>query len=245
MLKMYFEKHAINFLAMTSYLPLFKKFVLPCGLFVIFFLRFAEIENTLLPLNRLAERLYNKDCNRLLALADFAVLNERVLAYDARKRDIVGDCLKELNKAPSIDEIFKHITDNYGEASARFYSTRKHYGWGFFRSLWPAAVLMDRRLDRQEPKTRSWLYVCGILGAGCVVVLFCSMCFFIQSIWRNLLLAKYYKSKEIAFGFSVVTETGLAVVVLLGHLFIVMSFFHLAFRGMFYFEIKGSKLVSK
>jgi len=35
---------------------LLRKFVLPGLIFLSFFLRFAEIENTLIPLNRLAER---------------------------------------------------------------------------------------------------------------------------------------------------------------------------------------------
>jgi len=238
LLKMYFDPEPIS---LESYISLFRKFFVPGAIFLSFFLRYAEIENTLLPLNRLVERDYTKDDRFFPSLASLQALNERVLAFDARTRDVVGDVWDKNEKRPSLADVFQHIIDTYDEASHRFYRNKKHYEWGFFRSLWPAAVLVDTRLDWHEPKTRSWLCVFAILLAGCIVVLFCSVCFFVASIWRNVLLGAQYRISN----FGVVTETGLAIVVLLCHFLVVVFFLNRTIRGMFYFDIRYSEVDKK
>jgi len=244
-LKMWFDPNPI---ALDSYVGLVKTFIVPGAIFVSFFVRFAEIENTLIPLNRLVERDYKKGLDEneharsgdLPCLSTLKALNERVLCYDARNRDIVGNAMEELGRAPKLDDILQNIIDTYAEASEMFYTKKKHYSWGFFRSLWPAAVLVDKRLDRDDPKTRSWLATFLIVAVGSLVVSFFSTCFFISSIYRNIKLGYEHHAELTSVGplSYVVTESALGNFVLSVHAFYVLYFVHKTIRGMFYFEIK-------
>jgi hypothetical protein len=238
LLKMYYDPNPIS---VDSYVNLLRKFVLPGMIFLSFFMRYAEIENTLVPLNKLVERDYSKNDRTLPTLSEMQAMNERILAFYCRKCDVIGDCCDAINKDPDLDDLIQFLIDNYEKASEKFYNTKRHYSWGFFRSLWPAAVLVDRRLDWNEPKTRSWLYTVGILLCGCSVVLFCSMCFFIASIWRNVLLSQAYMPAKI-IEIDVVTETGLAITVLAVHALMVILFLHRTIKGMFYFDIRAREV---
>lgn len=172
-------------------------------------------------------------------LSTLKALQERVLCFDARNRDIVGNAREELGRAPKLDDIMQNIIDTYDEASKLFYTRKKHRRWGFFRSLWPAAVLVDKRLDRQDPKTRSFLTTFGIVSVGSILVSFFSSCFFISSIYRNISLGYEHHAELSTSGpFSfVVTETALGNFVLSVHAFYVLYFVHKTIRGMFYFEM--------
>jgi hypothetical protein len=242
LLKMYFDPRPI---LLDHYLSLMRKFVIPGAIFMSFFLRYAEIENTLVPLNRICERDYTKDDRKFHSLAKMKALNERILAFDARHRDVVGD-VWDLNaargndKRPSLDDVFENLLSTYDKAAKTFYDTKKHYSWGFFRSLWPGAVLVDYRLDWHEPKTRSWLIVYTLLISGGCLVSFCSMCFFVASIWRLLLLGESYTVQGAGAGIFFPTQHLLAIVVLLFHAVLVMYFLNCTIRGMFYFEVSRS-----
>lgn len=183
------------------------------------------------------ERDYTKNNRKFRSLSTLEALNERVLAYMARNVDIVTEAERRLGKNPGLNDVFRDIINLYEEASSKYYvPKRKHYEWGFFRSFWPAAILMNRKLDRNDPDTRSWLYVFGIIAIGCIVVVFCSVCFFVASIWRNLILGAQYEKVSIG-AIDLVTETGLAVLVLLAHGLTVLHFLNKTITGMFYFSI--------
>jgi len=221
--------------SIAVFLSIARKFVVPGAIFLSFFVRYAEIENTLVPLNRLAERDYDKDDRTLKFLSKLEAMNERVLAFDARNRDVVGSIKEEIGRAPALSDIFENLIKTYDEAAERFYTTRKHFGWGFFRSLWPAALLVDRRLNFEDPKTRSWLYAfLAFIVISLVVSLF-SIGFFVASIYRNFHIGWLHQQKNPSA--DMVTETLLANAVLLCHLGLVIFFAHRAIRGMFYFEI--------
>jgi hypothetical protein len=176
----------------------------------------------------------------LPSLSKLQALDERVLCFDARHRDIVGDVMEEFGRAPKLDDIMQNIIDTYDQASENFFTNRRHKKWGFFRALWPAAVLVDRRLDRNDPKTWSWLIIFGMITVGSIVVSFFSICFFISSIYRNMLLGRKYQAKwtlSTPYG-NVVTETVLGNIVLSVHAFQLLYFVHKTIFGMYYFEIK-------
>jgi hypothetical protein len=230
LLKMYYEPNPD-----TTFIELARKFVVPGTIFLSFFLRYAEIENTLLPLNRIAERDYNKDDRTLKFTSKLQAMNERVIAFDARKRDVIGDVGEDLGRAPKLDDIFASLIETYDEAAERFYSAKRHYRWGLFRSLWPASLLVDRRLDFQDPKTRSWMLAIMTYFSICSVVAVGSTCFFVASIYRNFHMGWLHQNTSPED--YTVTETLLANAVLMIHAFLLIFFFHRAIRGMFYFEI--------
>jgi len=239
-----------NPIALEAYVRLVRKFVVPGAIFVHFFVRLTEIENTLIPLNKLVERDYRKGLDdehhvrsgSLPSLSKLQALDERVLCFDARHRDIVGDVMEQFGRAPKLEDILQNILDTYEQASENFFDNRRHKKWGFFRSLWPAAVLVDKRLDRNDPRTRSWLIIFGIISVGIMVVFLFSMCFFISSIYRNILLGRKYQAKwsiSTPYG-NVVTETVLGNIVLSVHALQLLYFVHKTIRGLFYYSIKHS-----
>merc|ERR1719305_1675648 len=96
-------------------------------------------------------------------------MKERVIAFDVRHRDVYADTLTEVGRSPTLEDIYQNILKNYG-AAREVWHTRMHRSWGFFRSLWPASLLLDRRLDRTDPETKSWLIVSSILMFGCGLI---------------------------------------------------------------------------
>merc|ERR1719181_868930 len=101
-------------------------------------------------------------------------MNERVLSFDARHRDVVGDCERRTGKAPTLFDVVCNMIDNYSSAHS-IWERRVHHNWGLFKSLWPASVLLDVRLDRQDPETWEWIKVFGVLGGGCSIVCLLSL----------------------------------------------------------------------
>jgi len=206
----------------VMYVRLVRKFVLPGTIFFSFLLRYADIENTLVPLNRICEQDFDKSSRSCPWLGKIQVLNERVLAFDARHRDVVGAARTALGKKPSLQEIVQNMLDNYEQAH-KFWQRRSHRDWGLFRSMWPASVLLDRRIDRHDPDTFAWLCAWAVLCAGCFIVSMGSL---------YLLFFKML--------FTVVepmSETLLADFVLVNHGLLIMMFIYRTIRNMFYFAI--------
>lgn len=167
-LKAYFAPDQVEGSEMV-YVRIVRKFVLPGTIFFAFLLRYANIENTLVPLNRICEQDLTKDKRDCPWLSTVKVLSERVLAFDARHRDVIGQTEAKLGQPATINDIVQNMLENYDYAH-KFWSRRKHRDWGLFRSMWPAAVLVDVRLDRTDPETRAWLTVFAIMVSGCAIV---------------------------------------------------------------------------
>merc|ERR1719498_204951 len=127
-----------------------RKFLLPGSLFISFLCRYGNIENTLVPLNRISENDNAKGYNCHSWLAQLSILNERVIAFDVRHRDVVGSSQRQVGKAPTPQDVLTNILDNYSKAEV-VWARRTHREWGLFRSMWPAAVLLSYRLDRNDP----------------------------------------------------------------------------------------------
>merc|ERR1719401_295900 len=137
----------------STYVTIARKFILPGFIFFSFLLRYADIENTLIPLNRIVEQDYTKADRRCPWFTTVQAVNERVLAYDVRHRDVVGHAQASKQAPPTIKDIITNLTDNY-ERAHRSWQKRKYLRWGLFRSMWPAAVLVDKRLDTKDKDTR-------------------------------------------------------------------------------------------
>jgi len=239
LLKAYFDPDKV---VAEMYYRLVRKFVLPGTIFFSFLFRYADIENTLVPLNRIVEQDYTKFDRNCPWLAKLQGMNERVFAFDARHRDVVGLTMEKLGKAPNINDIVTNIIENYDHAY-RFWEQRQHRGWGLFRSMWPASVLVDQRLDRQDPETRAWLFVFPTMLGGCAVV----------SVFS--LYTLFLDSEHGWVGFSHVvhaivngtmkeidTESGLANLVLLFHGAVIVIFLYRTIKNMFYFAIGEAPL---
>merc|ERR1740117_1660604 len=124
-----------DLVATEMYLRLVRKFVLPGTIFFSFLLRYADIENTLVPLNRIVEQDYHKHNRQCPWLSQLQGMNERVFSFDARHRDVVGLVQEKLGKPPTVRDIVQNMVDNYDHAY-RFWEQRDHRSWGLFRSMW-------------------------------------------------------------------------------------------------------------
>lgn len=226
MLKAYFDPEKV--VVEMMYVSLVRKFVLPGTIFFAFLLRYADIENTLVPLNRIVEPDYNQATQGCPWLSQIRVLNERILAFDARHRDVVGATQMELGKAPTIDDIVQNMIDHYDHATIRW-QRRMHRDWGLFRSMWPASVLLDGRMDRADADTRAWLTVFVILSSGCALV----------SIFSLYLL--FFKMLWMPVGGTLESALILADAVLTFHGMIIIIFIYRTIMNMFYFYIQVKK----
>lgn len=243
-LKAYFFPGEIG--AHHMYALLVRKFVLPGLMFFHILVRHVDIENTLVPLNRLIELDYTKDSTQCPWMAKIRALNELVLAYDTAHRDVIGDTLAEMKKSPSLEDVVQNMIKCYDDAHRRF-GQQKHHSWGLFRSMWVASILLDVRLDRNDPDTHSWLCAFGLLAAGCIVTSALSFYFLFHSTseaaWQgvNHLLASVWigglKSAE--------TEQVLANTVLVIHAILILVFIYRAIRSMFYFHPEVKQLMFK
>lgn len=193
-------------------------------------------------MNRIIERDYSKDDRNFRTLGDMKAIYERVACWDARHRDVVGEVTDQLGRPPPLSAVMENLITNYDSAAEDFYGAKTHFEWGFFRSLWPAALLVDhRRLDWNDRDTRHWLIVVTMILVGSLFTSFVSLCFFVSATYRNISIA-FLADKDIKHhGF--VSETMLANAVLLAHALIVLYFLHCAYHGMFHFEIKSTKEV--
>jgi len=164
-LKAYFEPETIHF---VMWVMLLRKFILPGSIFFFILFRYADVENTLVPLNHIAELEVTQDQDYSPWLAKMKIMNERVIAFDVRHRDVYTDALADSGRLPGLDDIIQNVIANYETASSVWH-TRMHRSWGLFRSMWPAALLLDRRLDWSDKDTRSWLIASAILVLGCII----------------------------------------------------------------------------
>jgi len=237
-LKAHFER---NIIAWDLYGRLVRKFVLPGTIFFQVAMRWVNIENTLIPFNRIIELDYTKTNKHSQWLARVQALNERVLAWDARHRDVIGETEATLGKPPTVDNIVRNMISNYDKVPDR---QSRGQRWGMFKSMWIASVLLDPRLDRKDPETRSWLMVFAILvtGSGFTSILSFYMLFrctettkwdkihvVISDIWSRGL--KYADPGSI-----------LANTVILIHAIVIAVFIRHAIRNMFYHKIQTSSV---
>lgn len=169
------ESHTV-----VMWLRLVRKFVLPGSIFFSMLSRYADVENTLVPLNHIAELEHTMEQDFSPWLANMKILNERVLAFDVRHRDVYEDTLADIGRSPTLKDIILNVIKNYGNAQGVWH-TRMHRSWGLFRSLWPASLLLDHRLDTSDPDTHTWLLVCFILLSGCVITSLLSVYIFLSA----------------------------------------------------------------
>lgn len=231
--------HEENMLVML----LVRKFALPGAIFFAFLLRYGDIENVLVPLNRIVEQEYTRDARTSPWLAKIEVMNERVYAWDARHRDVVGATQTQVGKAPTIDDIVQNIVHNYDHAH-KLWQSRAHVRWGLFKSFWPASVILDRRLDwRHDPDTRAWVTVFTILASGCILASMCSLYFLFAStstqLWRGTLaiIQSIYSGKHDAAAID--TETTLANFAMSFHGILVVLFISRTFKNMYHFKLSS------
>lgn len=208
-----------------GYMRLFRKFVLPGSIFMGFFIRYAEIENVLIPLNRIVERDYTEKNRRCPYLGEIRAMDERVVAFDARHRDIVGEVMKKKGAKPTLKDIVEDIIQNYDRANRHYkkHKDRLDHAWGLFKSLWPAAVLVDERLDRKDPYTWEWLLVFGLTCSLCLMATFISLIYFF--------LVTFDRVHELR------SERFLKRVVMMFHGLIVFYFIYRTIYGMFYLKL--------
>lgn len=240
----------------TTYATLLRSFVIPAGLFIQFFFDRAPIQNTLMPLNRFIERDYPQKgkvgdrSRRYQHLGKLQDLDEHVLAFQARHFDIVGDTPdapgnKDGKKA--LAAVMNYIIQTYDKASERYDKKRDQYHevkglralfkmkWGFFKSMWPANVLCDPRLDWDDKETREWKLVFNTLLVLSFVMYIFSVCFFAHSIWRNIQIRNDVLAKrgDVVMG---ITGIWIAIVVLVLHFLAVFIFLYRTFSSMYHYD---------
>merc|ERR1719401_1138995 len=103
-----------------------------------------------------------------------------------------------------------------------------HRSWGLFRSMWPASVLVDHRLDRQDKDTRAWLKVFAILCVGCIFVSSTSLYFLFEHTSTIITNVKGFTTMD--------SEALLKDIVLWVHAVVIFVFLMRAIINMFYFK---------
>jgi hypothetical protein len=211
---------------LSSIMSVAKKLILPGIIFFSFLWRYADVENTLIPLNRIIEREYTRSQRDCPWLTELLIANERVFAYDIRQRDVVGETLASIGKAPTIRDVMENLSAHYEDAHAMWLA-QHHNPWGLLRALWPAAALVDRRLDRNDRETRTWLIVFCILMVGCGLSSVGSLVFLFKS-GTSVSIRKQWAMKN--------TRTDLLTLdaVLIFHAVIIVLFLLHSFRNMFF-----------
>lgn len=239
LLKMIFDPEPID---LARYGRLIHKFIIPGGVFLTMFYRYTDLDSLLVPLNVLVERDCSNSTRRLPQIASLQALDEVVLAHDARWRDVVGHSMDKVGKRPTLCDVVQNILDTYDHASEDYSNWKRsnpREAWGFFKSLWPAALLLDPRLDYSEDKkTRDWRYVIGSLLVLCIVILFISLMFFVASVRRYLELRTHIGIAAPYRGY--LTEIWLAISVLAVHFAVILFFIERTIQGMFFFAIKAA-----
>lgn len=232
LLKMWYDDSKIVY---VTYVTIARRFVLPGFIFFSFLFRYADIENTLIPLNRIVEEDYTKNDRHCPWFAEVQAVYERVLAFDVRHYDVVGRTEAAIGRPPTIRDIIQNLADNYDHAH-RGWQKRIHKRWGLFRSMWPAAVLVDSRLDRSDPDTRAWLQVFAILLGGSLL----TSGYSIYSLFRSGsdAVASGWVLKDNRETIAVDTEALLIDVVLVWHALFIVLFLYNSVRNMFYRAIE-------
>jgi hypothetical protein len=226
MLKLYFDPNRMQ--SHDEYVQMARKFILPGYIFLVFFLRYVDIEDALIPLNRLVEKDYTQDNRHCSTLATMLAMDERVMAFDARHRDIIGDSENAAGRPPTIQDIFNNMIDGY-EAAHIMREKHVHHHWGFFRSLWPASVLVDRRLDWRDSHTREWLISFLSLLVACCLFAVVSLIFYIRNMYDTFMSEDFSTHKSAII---------LVQAVLVWHGICVGLFLHHTVHGMFFFSFR-------
>jgi len=224
------------------------KFIIPGIMFLSFFPHYTEVENMLVPLNRIVEQDYTKHNRKCPWLSEIEVANERVLAKDVRDKDIFERSQRLTQKERlTIDDIVDNILLHYENLHAEWLAN-KHSGmesqrakW-VFKAMWPVAVLFHTRMDWQDAETRQWMYVLGIMLSGSLLASLLSLFMLISfcdpvaslveaSLWQSVLTGRWDVLR---------TDAILANVVLTSHGFLVLFFLYRTIWGMFYQRLRKS-----
>lgn len=238
-LKAYFDPEEIH---IFMFLRLVKKFALPGAIFFLVLFRYADVENTLVPLNHIAELEVTQDQDSSPWLANMQILNERVIAFDVRHRDVYSDTLADLGRLPGINDIVQNVMANY-ESSKGVWSTQIHRNWGLFRSMWPAQLMIDRRLDWNDKDTRSWLQVSSILVVGSTITSLLSVFSLLASTSRDSWLLVAANMKSIITKQQVThTADMLGLLIIVGHAVTVIVLLYYTVLNMFYFSFSQAEI---
>jgi len=237
-LKAWFEPEDVVF---EAWARLLRKFILPGSIFFSMLFRYADVENLLVPLNHIAELEVTQKQNYCPWLANCKVVNERVIAFEARHRDVYSDTMSEIGRAPCLDDIMQNVIKSY-ESASRVWSTRNHRSWGLFRSMWPAELLLNRQLDWNDKDTRSWLQVSFLLAGASATLSLLSAYGLLAAITSDTwnMFGASIKNLETRHVSNTATNLGLAVTVF--HVVFVILLMVNTVRGMFYFSLSQNEI---
>lgn len=221
-----------------------RKFVLPGTIFFSMLFRYADVENVLVPLNHLAELEVTQKQRYSPWLGKISMVNERVLAFEARHRDVFLDTMTSIGRMPAIHDLVKNIVDNY-EESAEVWHSMKNKHWGIFKSMWPAGLLLDSRLDKHDEETRTWFIVSTILLTGSAGVTVLSVYVFLRltspDSWHL-----FYRNVSAIFTTETVENTAMTLgnTVTLVHAVIIIVLLFNSVRNMFYYELEQGRVAA-
>jgi len=227
---------------LTTVMRLVRKFVLPGFVFFVILFRYSDVENTLVPLNHLAELECTEDQHHSPWLTRLLIMNERVLAFDVRHRDVFAETQLQLGRQPTLNNIFQNVVDHY-DTSKNQWQARVHKQWGLFRSMWPAALLIDKRLDRTDNPTRQWLYTCAILLGGCILMSLLSV-YLLLACTDHIAWYAFFGDFKTLFTEGYIADVGhvLVNVTVLCHAVLIVVFLYHAVFNMFYFSFTHDEI---
>lgn len=224
---------------LTTLFRLIRKFVLPGAVFFLIMFQYSDVENTLVPLNHLAELEISETQQHSPWLTKLLIIDERVLSFDVRHRDVFAETQLQLGRPPTLDDILQSVIDSYDASNIQWHA-KVHKQWGLFRSMWPAAILIDKRLDRTDQPTRQWLYTCAIISGGCIFMSLLSV-YVLLACTAHIAWATFFSDFKTLFTEGYISDAGRVVVngTVLAHAVLIIVFLHHAILNMFYFSLKN------
>lgn len=244
---------ALHFVMKNYYLPqqgtliyvvrLMRKFVLPGGIFFLILAKYADVEHTLVPLNHIAELEVNEDQHHSPWLMRLKIMNERVLAFDVRHRDVFADVQSQSEKTPGLHDILHSVISHY-EVSRTQWHARVHRQWGLFRSMWPAALLVDKRLDRTDRPTKQWMIACSTLLGGSVITC-CLSVYLLLAYTKHFAWYSFFSAAKtlLSTGYDVKESAHVLVnITVLGHVTLLIFIVHHTITNMFFFQFSQEEI---
>lgn len=171
---------------MAEYKEVARRFVLPSMLFMVFFYKSGDVEQTLVPLNKYMDQGFDWARNEI---SQMTYLDERVVRREVINNDIAGDC-----RATMVEQVYASIIGHYAQARLAVppheLVTSRWSAWtDWAKGMWPAKVLLDSRLEDPGSKSFRCVFYCS----------FC-VCFVIEVM--TFLAFLYQAGKDIFIDFG-------------------------------------------
>lgn len=175
-----------------------KKYMLPCLIFFAFLVHAYDTEANLLPLSKFFQDSRERSADRIVGLRMPYIVESEV------QRVIPQLCLKTLPCETTLEHVYTEIIKKTSDLPIEKEDDAAGINWHLFKTLWPASVLLDQRVNDAEAKEFKRLF--GSVHAVSVILLFMIFASFVSQAYKDY--------EDVRHG---QLEDSLGLVVLVGH----------------------------